>query len=373
MSDTAQEPSAADEMTKVILSAWDEIEGGTPDEDSSVTTEPVATTLDSDEDRDEVAADEQVDEQPTSDDEAAEVLVPSPGEEDEEEEPSEEEAEEEDEPSGDEEAPTASAFDSDDPQVRAFLAQHGNDVETALREAAKFANVLGRQGRELGQLRQRNEQLESEIEQIRAFQQTGTFMSEEQREWVEEAVGSGNPLAYIQSAVNEGEFDLARSVLEQGEFSTVQALKLAQAIDRAEEGASPVEQVPPLQHEVLLGVLAEHYPDMPKFEAEMITTMQALGPDHALVMLAHSQDPGQAAQGIIGLYEIARAKTATVTSTREQVRQKSRAAADAVRDKAVVSSGAASPPKAQVARSTTLMPGLTLESLEAEFDRQAQE
>ena len=100
----------------------------------------------------------------------------------------------------------------------------------------------------------------------------------------------------------------------------------------------------------------------------MVSTMSALGETHPLVALARSQDPGEAAQGIIGIYEIARAKTATVTSTREQVKQSQRAGAEAARSKAQVSSSAASPQRAARPRSDQLMPGLTLAALEAEFD-----
>jgi hypothetical protein len=353
--------NTAEKMTEVILEAWDEIEGE-QEEASSGVTEPVASTADEEEAEDEVVPDEE--------DEEPEEAPEEAGEEEAEEVP-EEEAEEE-EPSGDEEAPAASVFSSDDPEVKIFLARRGGDIEAALKDGVRFESLVGRQGREMGQLREHNQRLQAELEQVRLFSQDGAYLSEEQRAWVEEAVSSGNALGYIQSAVREGEFDLARAILEQGEFSTVQALKLAQAIDHAEGQVAPVEQEQPLAHDVLMSVLIEHYPEMPRFEAEMVATLQALGPEHPLAALAQSQDPAQAAQGIIGLYEIARAKTATVTSTREEVKQRSRRAAAAVREKAVVSSGSATPLQVQVAR-RTLMPGLSQEALDAEFDRQAQE
>jgi hypothetical protein len=84
--------------------------------------------------------------------------------------------------------------------------------------------------------------------------------------------------------------------------------------------------------------------------------------------MARSQDPEEAAQGIIGLYEIARAKTATVTSSRDAVKKKSREAAEDVRRQAQVTSAEATNPPSQTPRTRQLMPGLTMESLEAEFD-----
>jgi hypothetical protein len=347
-------------ITEQILGAWDDEQD--PDEESPETTEPVATTSEADtEGQDEVVSGGEDEE--TVEEEVSE----EPGEEEPEEEPSEEE-EPEEEPSGDEEAPTAAAFSSDDPAVQAFLARHDNDVETALREAAKFESVLGRQGRELGQLRDRNAELEKQLEQATLFASGATWLNAEQQEWVEEAVASENPVGYIQVAVQAGEFELARAVLDGSELPPAQAVRLAQTIDRAETLAAPAEEPSPLAHDVLMEVLVEHYPDMPKFESEMVSTLNQLGPDHPLALLAYSQEPGQAAQGIIGLYEIARAKTATVSSTREQVKKKSQEAADAVRSAAQVSSSQASPQRVQAARTRQLMPGLTLEALEAEFE-----
>jgi hypothetical protein len=355
----------SEKMTEAILTAWDEVEGVAPPEDSSEETEPVVITDAGEEAQDEVSPDEEAEE--TEDEEVVSV---EPGEEVSDEEPSEEE-EPEEEPTGDEEEPSTASFSSDDPDVQTFLARHG-DVESALKAAARFETVLGRQGRELGQLRERARQLEEQLEQTRLFGQDGGYLSAEERTWVEEAVSSENPLAYIQSAVREGEFDLARAVLDGSELPTGQVIRLAQAIDRAEGQHAPAEQAAPLDKTELLDIVQQYFPDMPKFEAEMVSTLQGLDSDHPLYALAHSDDPMEATNGIIALYEIARAKTATVSSTREEVKKRTRDAAAAVREKAVVSSGQATPSKAQAARQSRVMPGLTLEALDAEFDRQSQ-
>lgn len=353
----------SDTITEAILGAWDEDEPKASDEESPEVAEPVETTPDEDEDQDDVVLGDEVDEdEKTPDEEGEVVVVEEPGEEAVE----DEEPEDEEEPSGEEGQP-----ESEDPVVAAFLARHGGDVDSALKAAANQHQLFGRQAYELGQHRQRIAELEAAAEQAAAFRQPGVFVTAEQQQWLEEAVSSENPIAYIQGAVEEQEFDLARAVLEQGEFSSYQAVRLAQVIDAAEgrtvQAAEPNLEGP-LDHQALFSVLQQWYPDLPKFSAEMTSTIAALGDEHPLVALARSQDPEEAAQGIIGVYEIARAKSTTVASSREAVKQKSRQAAEDVRRKAQVSSAGATNPPTQTTRSRQVMPGLTMESLEAEFD-----
>lgn len=348
-------------ITEQILGAWDEDEAPSAE---SETVEPVEQLDAEPEAEDEAVSDESEDHEKTPDEEE-EVLV-EPGEEEEEEEPSEEEEPEE---APEEEAAPADSV-TEDPQASAYLARHGGDVDAALRAAASQERVVGRQGRELGMLRARVEQLEAEAEQAALFGGGAQLLSGEQQEWIEEAVGSENPLQYIQAAVNEGEFDLARAILDAGEFSAAQVVRLTQGID-AVEGRAAQQHVPddqPLNHQALFNVLQQEFPDMPQYEADMVAALASLGEGHPLTTLSRSQDPVEAAQGLIGLYEIAKARSATVASTREAVKTKSREAADDVRRRGQVSSAQASRRQAQAPRQRTLMPGLTLEALEAEFD-----
>lgn len=351
-------------ITDQILGAWDDEEA--PAESAADVVEP-DTTPETEEVQDEAtpAAEEEEEEEVSA--VVDEEETPEPGEEVEEEEGASEE-EEAEEPSGDEEEPATATFE--DPEIQAYLARHGDDVEAALRAAVHQSRRFGLQGRELGQLRQQVADLEAQIDQAQMFSQGASFLSPEQAQWVEEAVGSDNAIPYIQSAVEAGEFDLARAVLDQGEFTAAQVVRLSQGIDVAQGRAMQQGAVEyqPLDHGALMGVLVDHYPDMPQFEADMVSTLQTLGPDHPLAALAQSQDPAEAAQGIIGLYEIARAKTATVESTRAGVKTKRREAADAARRDAQVSSAQATPSQAQTPRRGSVMPGLTLEALEAEFE-----
>lgn len=53
----------------------------------------------------------------------------------------------------------------EDPEVAAFLAKYGNDPEKALRAAVELSKLQGRQGDELGQLRQQLQELQQRVEQ----------------------------------------------------------------------------------------------------------------------------------------------------------------------------------------------------------------
>ena len=150
-------------ITDQILGAWDDDEA--PEQLEGV--EPVVTD-ETDQDRDEtpsdVVTDDDDEEAPSEEDEEEEAPDDDEelGEEEVDAEASEDEAEEE--PAGEETAED-SAFVSDDPQVQAFLAQYDGNIEQALRAAAHQRAAFGRQGQELGRVRERGSELESELEQ----------------------------------------------------------------------------------------------------------------------------------------------------------------------------------------------------------------
>ena len=342
----------AREVTEQILSAWDDEDG---DEQDAVV------------------------EQPGEDEEVVEQEQPEQGDEDEqetEEETQEEEAEEEDgedqpaedEPAEDEqEAPPG--FDTDDPEIQAYLAKYQGDPVKALKGAVELQRVLGRQGQEKAVLARRNQELEQELRRSAALTPQ-IALNEEQRSWVEAAVESGNPLPYIQQAMGVDEFDLARAVCEQwAEERPYDAARVANQIDIAEQQrthalleAQEAEQT--VNHEALLEVLAQYYPQLPVYSEQIVTTMGALGEQHPLVIDARSNDPEAAMRGVIGLYEIARASTSTVKTARDKLRRDQRQAADDARGAAVVSSAQATPATGETPRPRRLGPGLTLEAID---------
>jgi cell envelope opacity-associated protein A len=100
----------------------------------------------------------------------------------------------------------------------------------------------------------------------------------------------------------------------------------------------------------------------------METMVAQLGPNHPTVQDARSEDVETAARGIVNLYEIARASSATVREAKETVKKKQRKAADEAREDAVVSSAGTSRAASEKARSVMVTPGLTLAQLDEEFE-----
>ena len=178
----------------------------------------------------------------------------------------------------------------------------------------------------------------------------------------------------MQQAVQAGEFELARAVCaEWARDNLYEAMRVSQAVDSAEynthvqQTQQPAEE--PVDHSALLDALvANGFSDLPLYSEQMVTTMNNLGPAHPLVMDAQSSDFAASAKAIINLYEIARASTATVKSTREKLQGKSKTDAAEARRRAVVSSSQATPAPSEAPRSRNIMPGLTLAQLDAEWE-----
>ena len=354
-----------EEVTEQILGAWDEVEPseepaeGAPDEDTDEAVESEDDTPL------EPGAD---DAEPEEDTEEGEDDAPA--EEEEEEQVGEGDEDEEAEVKA--ELETATVTLPDDPFFRQWLARYQGDVQKALEGAYQLEKVLGRQGQEKAVLSRRVKELESQLTEITAFQSEPVVLNAEQQSWIGEAVESGNPAAYVREAVRAGEFALARAVCsEWGRESPYDAMRAGQVIDAAESRffeAAQVENVEPVNMNAMLDVLVEHFPDMPQYEAQMVETINRLGPMNHNVIDAHSPDPETAARGIINLYEIARSSAATVAQTKRELRNGHREAATGKRRAAVVSSAEASPTPGETPRSVRLGPGLTLAALEEEWE-----
>ena len=339
MSDAAQE----------ILAGWDDDEPT----DEIATPVPAQTEPEPDE----------PDETPDEGEEPAEEEP----EEEEGEEPEEAETEEGEEPEEGEEAELL--FDTDDAEVIAFMRKYQDDPERAIKGAVQLQRAMGRQGQEKAVLARRAADLERQLQQAQAFNAGQPFLSEEQRNWVENAVDSGAPLAFVRAAVDEGEFELARAVCAawsaEDAFS---AMRAVQAVDVAELNSRTSQiEAQPLETGDLLGILVEHYPDLPQYQQEMAKLISTMGDAHPLVEDARSRDPQVAARGIIGLYEVARAQTTRLSAARDKVKKTRRAESDNAKRAAQVSSAAVAPSPGETPRDMPLMPGLTLEQLDAEW------
>ena len=350
----------ANQITELTLAAWDDVQQKAEVEQ----TEPQET--------EEVSADESDAEAEAEEQAADDATVETEDEQVEEEAEEEGEQAETDAEELEEEEEQVSAYATENPRVQAFLEKYGGDPEKALAAAAHLEQVLGRQGLQMGEQAQRIEELQSELGQLRTFGPGGNVLTPEQREWAAQAIESEQPVAYVQEAMRAGEFGLARAICDGwSEQAPYEAARLAQQVDLVEQQAHlyqqqalAAEQQVPFDTGVLMEVLVENYPDMAQYEQQMVASLSTLGEHHPLVQDARSQDPETAAKGIIGLYEIARAQSATVKTTRTKLKRDGRQAADEARTAAVVSSAQASPKPTETPRERELMPGLTMSQLD---------
>lgn len=329
--------SELDEVTQSILSAWDEEE----QEPSDSVAEP----------------------------DQSEPEEPTPDETETGEEPAEEPEAPEDEPAEEEELEPGVGFDTDDVEIRAFLNKYDGDAQKALRGAAELARLMGRRDEEKDELLRRNAELERRMFEAQALSGMALPLNEEQQAWVEGAAMSPNPSMYVRQAVDEGAFDMARAVCrEWARENPFEATRAGQFVDVVEAQAAQQAEAPlTASTDQILEALANQMPDLRSWVPQITSVVQNLGTNHPLVSEARSNDPDTAFRGIIGLYEIARASTASVQRQRDEIRQEQRASADGARAKAAVSSATNSPKTLETPRLAPIMPGLTEADLDTEF------
>ena len=345
----------AAEITAQIVGAWEDVVA----EDEGTTTEPEPAEVETPEES-EVETEEELEEEEVGEEEEEETDEEPEEEDDEPEEESEDDDEEASEP--------AVEFETDDIEVRALLAKYDNDVGKALKGAAELHHLVTRQGTEKNQALSRVAELEQELDRAR-LGQSGIMLNEEQHAWVEEALGSGQPASYVQQAVDVGEFDLARAVCrEWAREDPYAATRAGAQIDATEEAIASYQ--PPINLPVLLDAVAREVPDLPSYSAQMTEVLNRLGPEHPLVQEARSNDVQTAAAAIVSIYELAKLTSVNTRVAREKVKAIAKQNGASARKKAQVSSSSASPSATQTPRTRRLMPGLTLEDLEAEFARQ---
>lgn len=342
-----------DEITAQTLGAFDDL---LSDEEQGIEPEAEVAVEEEepDEERDQEETPEEAEEEADEDD----------GEEDADEEGDESEEEED---AGEEEEVAAQQQDID---VVAFLAKYGGDVDAAIKGAANLTHLVARQGRERNEAVARVEELESQLARLQAFSTSSIPLTEEQREWAEEAANSGNPAGYVQMAVEASEFDLARAVCEQwAREDPFNANRFGQQIDAMEQQANLPPEPPAFELSRMLDAAREQFPDMPVYWGRMTQLIHQLGDEHHLVVAARSTDVNEAAAGIVGLYDYARATSVNVREAKDKVRTARRQDGADARQRAQVTSASTSPSQAQTPRREEIMPGLTLEDLEAEFAR----
>jgi hypothetical protein len=343
--------SAIEQMVDAVMNDWD---------DESEPTEVPQPTL------------AEAEPEPVEEEAEASTTVeepePEPEQEDEDEE--QEPEQESEEPEEDEEVEAlALTFDTDDPEILAYLAQYQNDPAKALRAAAELRRAFGRQGTDLAAVRQRAQQLEEQIQRGRMLA-GGTPLSEEQHAWAEGAAASAMPGTYIEQAINAGEFDLARAVCSYwARESPFEAGRAGAVIDQAESRTVQAAEAPVEASTAdIVDALKDNVPGFRDWESQMVTVFNNLGPGHHLVQEARSGNVDVAMRALVNIFEIAKASSASVQEQKTEIKKRARQDSDRNKAKAAVTSGANSPgtPK-ETPRDVEIMPGLTWGDLETEF------
>jgi hypothetical protein len=358
----------SENATDWLLEGWDEeaAEGGTPVEVPQPTLE-ATPPAESDEEEVEGEDDEQADE-------AEETEEAESG--DDEQEGDEEAGEDEGEEEGDEsevEALAIEGFDIADPEIQAYLALYQNDPLKALQAAAHLRYAFDRQGTDLGKARERAAELEAQINRARMLG-GGAPLSEEQYQWAEGAAASAAPGAYVQQALDAGEFDLARAVCSYwARESPYEAARAGLVVDQAETQVVERAQAPiEAPTADIVDALKANVPGFRDWEPQMVTVFNHLGPGHHLVQEARSNNVDVAMRALMSIYEIAQASTASVQEQRTEIKKRARAESSSAKAKAAVTSSANSTgTKETPRRDVQILPGLTMEDLETEFAAQS--
>jgi len=291
----------------------------------------------------------------------------------EDEQPEEEQAEEGEEEEGEAEPEAEEVAAEYSPDVLAYLQKYGGDEGKALQAAAELYRLMGRRDEEKEAALQENAQLRAALIEVQTLNGGGPPLNEVQREWVEGAAMSANPAAFIQQAVNEQAFDLARAVCrEWAHTNPYDAQRIGQFVDAQEAAlyqAQQQQQNVAVSMDDVLKAMDEHYPEMRAYYGQMAHVAQRLGDEHPLVLEARSHNGQEAVRGMLGLWEIARASNVAVSETREEVKRREREGGERQRARGVVSSTTNSPSPKETPRPIQIMPGLTLEQLDTEFAR----
>lgn len=319
-------------------------------------------------------------EQPETDEEHDQEETPEEAEEEAADEEQEGEAEDGAEETDEEEvaAEVADAFavegfDVTDPDVRAFLAMYKDDPVKALQAAANLRRAFDRQGTDLGAARQRAEELESQMARARMLG-GGTPLSEEQHTWAEQAAATAAPGAYVQQAIEAGEYDLARAVCSYwGRESPYEAARAGMVVDQVEQQSTQRTTAPvEAPTEDIIEALKTNVPGFREWEPQIVKVFENLGPEHHLVQEARSNNVDVAMRALMNLYEIAQASSASVKEQRSAIRQRVRAESATAKAAAAVTSGANSTTAAkETPREELILPGLTQEALDTEFAAQS--
>ena len=276
----------------------------------------------------------------------------------------EDDDEEEEPPADDDEDEEQATAKGDDFYV--FRYKNREEAERGFQEQA---NTIGRQSREIGQMRA---QLEEQAQQINALTQQaqtsgGLFAPDFEASTVEQAIESIEenelgPAAYIDQALREdGNIDLAFAICDAWEehnpvYARSVRRKLEQVHAATANYVEPEPEPQPLTVDAIgqsLAVLAQHIPDFDDYQEAMSQVSAELPDDHWIAQDLESGDERARLRALHTVYELAKGRSVGIASAREQIKQQQKQKGASARKRAAVASGQASAGGSDTPRNNT--------------------
>ena len=219
--------------------------------------------------------------------------------------------------------------------------KYDGDIGKALEALQDAQSVIGRQGTELGELRELRTQVES-LRELMTLQQAGSGI-----DWDDEI--ADNPEAAVVKAVqfqNVGAFEAAMDA-----WAATEPLKAFTFLQELNEVQNAPE---PTSLEAELEALKGRYPDL---QQRLPAIEKLAGERPALARLLSDQDPRTRAQALEDLYHLsAGAGTPDTSKAARRIVLQARAEADAAKaDAAVVSASNTAPPPPPVKSGDTAL------------------
>ena len=210
--------------------------------------------------------------------------------------------------------------------------KYGGDIGKALEALQEAQSVIGRQGTELGELREIRNQVDS-LRELMTLQQQASSV-----DWDE--VIADNPETAVHMALQYQNPQAFEEALES--WAATEPIKAFTFLQEIQQAATAP---PPTSLETEMEALRGRYPDL---QQRLPAIEKAAGERPALARLLNDEDPRTRAQALEDLYHLsAGAGTPDTSKAAKRIVLQARAEADAAKaDAAVVSASNTAPPPA---------------------------
>lgn len=225
----------------------------------------------------------------------------------------------------------AYVLELDDPELLDLLnTKYGGDVGKALQGLKEAQSLIGRQGSELGELRELRQQIES-LQELMSLQQQAASI-----DW-DEVISEDPQQAVLLAAQYQNMAAFEQAITAWAAVEPIQAFTFLQSVQN--EAAAP----PPTTLESEVDALKAKYPDL---QQRLPAIEETAAKRPALAGLLQSEDPRVRAQALEDLYHLSGgASTADTSTAARKIILRAKAEEDAAKaDASVVSASNNAPP-----------------------------